>query len=74
MATGLCLRAVALALALCVIVLSSTGCAGMGETRAEGRRNFRRTVRLNTAELRSDINMALMLDEPSRLTDRRLPW
>jgi hypothetical protein len=24
--------------------------------------------------LRSDIDTALMLDRPSRLTDRRLPW
>lgn len=67
------LRALVLALWLCVIVVLSAGCSGQGETRAEGRRRHSRVLRLNTQALRADIDMALMLDRPSRLTDKRLP-
>jgi hypothetical protein len=45
-----------------------------GETEAEVRRRHARASELNGQLLRSDIDTALMLDRPSRLTDRRLPW
>jgi hypothetical protein len=44
-----------------------------GETEAEVRRRHERASRLNDQMRRSDIDMALMRDRPSMLTDRRLP-
>lgn len=73
MASGRSLRVLALALMLCVMTLLSVGCAGMGETRAEARRRHSRVLRLNTGQLGSDIDMVLLLDKPSMLTDKRLP-
>jgi hypothetical protein len=73
MVTGGRLRVLALALMLCAAALLSTGCRGMGETRAEASRRHSRVLRLDTQELGSDIDLVLMLDRPSRLTDRRLP-
>ncbi len=69
----LSLRALALALVLCAVALLSTGCAGVGETKAEASRRHSRVFRLNTQELGSDVDMVFMLDKPSNLTDRRLP-
>jgi hypothetical protein len=45
----------------------------MGETKAEAHRRHSRTLRLNTQQIGDDIDMVLMLDKPSGLTDRRLP-
>lgn len=72
MTTGRTLRAVALAF-LCAAMLLATGCASMGETKAEAKRRQARIWRLNTQELGEDINVTFMLDRPSRLTDKRLP-
>lgn len=44
-----------------------------GETEAEGRRRHDRFLRLSDQMMWSDLDRALMLDRPSRLTDRRLP-
>ena len=44
-----------------------------GETEAEVRRRHDRVRRLNDQAMRSDVDMALMLDRPSHLTDKRLP-
>lgn len=73
MASGRSLRALALALMLCLAVVLSGGCSGMGETRAEAKRRHSRVLRLNTGQLGSDVDMVLMLDKPSMLTDKRLP-
>ena len=71
------LRALALALILCVLVVLSSGCASgwnyPGETAAEGGRRHKRVVRNNFEQMRSDIDMVLLLDRPSNLTDKRLP-
>ena len=72
MLTGRTLRAVALAL-FCVAMLLATGCASMGETKMEAKLRRDRVFRLNLQELGEDVNVALMLDRPSRLTDKRLP-
>jgi len=42
-----------------------------GETEAEARR--RHFARINRQELAEDINTALLLDKPSKLTDKRIP-
>jgi len=44
-----------------------------GETAAEGHRRHQRVVRINQQELMADIDTVLMLDEPSKLTDKRIP-
>jgi hypothetical protein len=44
-----------------------------GETKAEVARRHDRNMRLNGEMMMSDIDKALMLDQPSKLTDRRIP-
>jgi hypothetical protein len=61
--------------ALLMTVISG-GCgpwASPGETAAEASRRRERTLRVNNSEMWADIDRFLMLDEPSRLTDRDLP-
>ena len=43
------------------------------ETTAEGHRRHKRTARINQQELVEDIDKALLLDKPSKLTDKRIP-
>lgn len=59
-----------------VFVFMPLGCSSLsqpGETVAEGNRRHNRVLRLNQQEMMADIDAALMLDEPSRLTDKRIP-
>ena len=44
-----------------------------GKTEAEGHRRRARVMRINQNELMSDIDRVLLLDKPSRLTDKRIP-
>jgi hypothetical protein len=44
-----------------------------GETEAEGRRRHLRNLAVNRQEMMADIDKVLLLDEPSRLTDKRIP-
>ena len=67
-----------LALAGCLLILSFAivGCgswAQLGETEAEGARRHKRVSRINRAELNSDIDRVFLLDQPSKLTDKRIP-
>ena len=64
-----------LVILLSIIMLLPYGCSSkqMGETVAEGHRRHRRNLRLNQQEMMEDIDMFLLLDEPSRLTDNRIP-
>ena len=71
---SLSLRTLALGFVLGVLVLLPCGCSSyMGETAAEANRRHKRVLRLNTQEMLTDVDMALMLDRPSHLTDKRLP-
>ncbi|UCG47844.1 MAG: hypothetical protein JSU94_20495 [Phycisphaerales bacterium] len=45
----------------------------LGETRAEGSRRHRRVLRINRQEMMADIDRLLLLDRPSKLTDKRIP-
>ena len=72
MTAGRTLRVVALAL-LGAMMLMATGCANMGQTKTEAKLQRDRVFRLDLQELGEDVNVALMLDRPSRLTDKRLP-
>ena len=61
---------------LLVLVFMPFGCSSFsqpGETAAEGHRRHQRMARINQQEMMADIDAVLMLDEPSRLTDKRIP-
>jgi hypothetical protein len=61
---------------LWVLVVLPCGCSSFaqpGETTAEGHRRHERVARINHKEMMSDIDSVLMLDKPSRLTDKRIP-
>ena len=69
-------RIVALAFVLGLLAASVCGCGAMkhpGETTAQTNRRHRRVLRLNQQGLLADIDRALMLDRPSKLTDKRIP-
>ena len=61
---------------LCALFLIPLGCRSydqMGETVAEGHRRHKRTLRLNNQQLMEDLDTFMLLDKPSRLTDKRIP-
>jgi hypothetical protein len=60
---------------LLVLVLMPFGCSSSqpGETVAEGNRRHQRVSRINQQEMMADIDTVLLLDEPSKLTDKRIP-
>lgn len=60
---------------LVALVLLPMACntAQLGETEAEGNRRHRRVFRVDQSQLMSDIDRFMLLDEPSRLTDKRIP-
>ena len=64
-----------LALFLWILIFLPCGCSSAqpGETAAEGRRRHDRVARINQQEMMADIDKALLLDKPSRLTDKRIP-
>ena len=66
---------VILSVILLVLVFASFGCSSVqpGETAAEGSRRHRRITRINQQGMMADIDMVLMLDRPSKLTDKRIP-
>lgn len=47
--------------------------AQLGETEAEGNRRHRRVLRIDQSQFMSDLDRFMLLDEPSRLTDKRIP-
>jgi len=66
---------VLLAAVLWLLLIWPAGCGWdqLGETAAEGHRRHQRILRINRQELMADLDRALLLDKPSRLTDRRIP-
>ena len=67
---------VILVVVLCALFLVPLGCKSyeqLGETAAEGRRRHERTARINRQEMMADLDMLMLLDKPSRLTDKRIP-
>jgi len=67
---------VILVVAMLVLVFMPFGCSSLsqpGETTAEGHRRHQRIARINQQEMMADIDTVLMLDEPRRLTDKRIP-
>ena len=47
--------------------------AQLGETDAEGNRRHKRVIRVNREEMMSDVDRVMLLDKPSRATDKRIP-
>ncbi|MBN2129735.1 MAG: hypothetical protein JW741_09570 [Sedimentisphaerales bacterium] len=68
------LRVLALAVLLCLVVLFA-GCSWQqpGETVAESHRRHQRVIRLNSQTMMSDVDRVLQLDQPSKLSDLRVP-
>lgn len=65
-----------LIIALLVFFFMPLGCNSFsqpGETAAEGHRRHQRTARINQQEAMADIDTVLILDKPSRLTEKRIP-
>ena len=65
-----------LAVILLVLVFVPFGCSSFsqpGETAAEGHRRHQRMARINQQEMMADIDAVLLTDEPSKLTDKRIP-
>ena len=55
------------------LVWSLCGCAHPGETVAETDRRHLRVLRVNEENMLKDLDAILLLDQPSLLTDRRVP-
>ncbi|MHC4708023.1 MAG: hypothetical protein ACYS8I_13175 [Planctomycetota bacterium] len=55
------------------LALLASGCSQPGETTAEGSRRHSRNLRINQQEMMADIDAFLLLDKPSKLTDKRVP-
>jgi len=67
---------VMLGIILCALVVLPCSCAFFeqpGETVAEGHRRHLRNLRINQQEMMQDIDKVLLLDKPSKLTDKRIP-
>jgi hypothetical protein len=66
---------VMLAVVLCALVVLPLGCATgqLGETAAEGHRRHQRNLRINRQEMMADLDSLMLLDKPSKLTDKRIP-
>ena len=66
---------VVLPVMMLVLVFMPFGCSSSqpGETAAEGHRRHKRMARINQQEMMADIDKTLLLDEPSKLTDKRVP-
>ncbi len=63
-------------LILCALFLVPCGCRSydqMGETAAEGRRRHKRVLRLDNQGMMDDLDTFMLLDRPSKLTDKRIP-
>lgn len=70
------IRSAALTVILGGLISLACGCSSYeqpGETAAEGKRRQARVARINRQELMADIDKFLLLDRPSRLTDKRIP-
>jgi len=62
-----------LAFVLGALIFLPGGCSQLGETRAEARRRHKRALAINQQQMLDDIDKALLLDKPSKLTDKRIP-
>jgi hypothetical protein len=64
-----------LGIILVALVFWMSGCGletQLGETSAEGHRRHLRNLAVNQQEMMGDIDRVLLLDKPSKLTDKRI--
>jgi hypothetical protein len=66
---------VILAVLLSALIFLPFGCScsQLGETTAEGNRRHLWNLRIERQELMEDVDESLLLDQPSRLSDKRIP-
>ncbi|MHC4124535.1 MAG: hypothetical protein ACYSSI_13245 [Planctomycetota bacterium] len=57
----------------CMPSLAERSCAQPGETVAEGNRRHIRNARIERQNMMKDIDIFMLSDRPSRLTEMRLP-
>ena len=62
-----------LVVVLLVLVMLPTGCDQPGKTAAEVNREHLRMLRINQQEMVRDVDRALGVDQPSKLTDKQMP-
>ena len=65
-----------LAVLLCTAIFWLGGCSLIeqpGETAAEGHRRHLRNLSVNQQNLNADIDRTLLIDKPSKLTDKKIP-
>ena len=69
------LHKISLAIILCALIYVLSGCtfSQPGETVAEGHRRHIRNLRIDNQEMNSDIDKLLLLEKPSRLSEKRIP-
>jgi hypothetical protein len=69
------LRALAAVIFVCALLAGGCGSWARqpGETIAEGNRRHSRALSINQQEMMQDIDTFLLLDKPSKLTDKRIP-
>ncbi len=73
---GVSVREVILSIILWALVFLPLGCAfwdQSGETTTEGHRRHKRVLSINRQEMMADVDKFLLLDKPSKLTDKRIP-
>jgi len=67
---------ITLSIVLSVLIVAVSGCGFFnqpGKTVEEGHRDHLRMLNVNRQEMMEDIDKALLLERPSRLTDKRIP-
>lgn len=73
------MRSVSISKIILIVILCSfiftlvSGCSQPGLTSADVHRKHLRTLRINQQEMNADIDKTLLLDEPSKLTEKRIP-
>ena len=58
---------------LCVLVFWLGGCRQLGESQTEERVRHQRNASIERQELSEDVDRALLMDKPSRLTPKKVP-
>ena len=74
--TNLLIFKVVLTVIVLVFIFLPCGCKSyeqMGETAAEGRRRHLRNQRIKQQQLMADLDSFMLIDKPSKLTDKRIP-
>jgi len=65
-------RLLVFAVAVVALLQLASGCDHPGKTASEVHRQHRRAISINQQEMMQDVDAALLLDRPSRLTELRM--